>query len=393
MTAENAAENIALKALAVAVDPVGYQQRLLESASEKASWLALYPVFFYNQTMLPGNKLSLHLFEPRYKLMMTRIVDTNRAFAYISANRTELSGVALVAELEEAEFLADGRCLLEATLKRRGRVVEQYVEDGTQGLHFCRMEPFADEEVPASMVENLQQLRLRATTLANQLLTDGHTRRMVEHQFGSMPADAEMFSMWFASISPLSEGEKVQALHSRSTVDRLTLSVQRTEAYVERRRNGRGFPIASAVGNTIATALSALLGGSPQESSESAASSTTGAAQGTGGQGTRAGSSARTRGSAGMDEDSVPDLIGSSDDDSGSDSGSQSASDVDMPDAEEWTSDAEGADEGAPPYSASPARQQGLAWAAQPGEAGGEEAGVEEQGYESTSSSLPGFSH
>jgi Lon protease-like protein len=372
ISAENAAENIALKTLAVAFDPVGYQQRLDEYATEKASWTALYPVFFYNQAMLPGNKLSLHLFEPRYKLMMTRIVNTNRAFAYISAHyRAETSDVALIAELEEAEFLADGRCLLEATLKRRSRVVEHYVEDGTQGLHFVRLEPFADEEVPAAALEGLQLLKQRATALAEQLLSDAHTRRVVEQQFGSMPADAELFSMWFASISALSENEKTQALHSRSTVDRLTLSVQRTEAYLERRRNGRSFPIASAVGNTIATALTALLGGAPADAADAAAS------QGAGGD----------EGSS----DGVPSLIGSSDDsdmqdDEGEEDGSDgSAEDIEMEDAE----DGEGVGSGEVP------QQPGMAWAATgQGAVGGQEAGEEEQqGYESTSSSLPGFSH
>jgi Lon protease-like protein len=307
-------------------------------------------VFFYNQTMLPGNKLSLHLFEPRYKLMMSRIVNTNRAFAYISSHyRADVSDVALIAELEEAEFLADGRCLLEATLKRRSRVVEHYVEDGTQGLHFCRLEPFADEEVPAAAQEGLQQLRQRATALAEQLLSDAHTRRVVEQQFGSMPADVELFSMWFASISPLNDSEKTQALHSRSTVDRLSLSVQRTENYLERRRNGRSFPIASAVSSTIATALTALMGGTAPDYAGSAATSSTGTAQG----------------ASGRDQDSVPDLIGSS-------------SDSDMQDDEE-----EGEEESSGYMSedgeSRPSPQQGLAWAAQQSVAGGEEEGGEEE--------------
>lgn len=109
ITAENAAENIMIKSLAVAVDPDGYAARLAEALPEKESWTNLYPIFYYNNTMFPGGRLNLHLFEPRYKLMMQRIVDSSRAFAYVPNFNTylaQIGDVALVAELKDAEFLA-----------------------------------------------------------------------------------------------------------------------------------------------------------------------------------------------------------------------------------------------------------------------------------------------
>ena len=49
--------------------------RLAEAKKEAAEWTeCTYPIFFYNDMMFPGQSLSLHLFEPRYKLMMKRIV-------------------------------------------------------------------------------------------------------------------------------------------------------------------------------------------------------------------------------------------------------------------------------------------------------------------------------
>lgn len=259
---EIAQENIILKNLALQVDFNLYQQRSAETAVEKESWAAVYPVFFYNQLLLPGSKLRLHLFEPRYKLMMTRIVNASRAFAYVSTHHELAPGaVALVAELKEAEFLADGRCILEATLSKRCRVVEHYVEEGTQGLHYCRLDPFRDETGPAERQDALQALKTHAVALVEQLLPAGRTRRMVEDEFGPMPAsDPEQFSMWFASISPLTQNEHVLALHSRDTFDRLQTCVQRVEAYLAQRQRGGRFPVATALGATITTALSALLG-------------------------------------------------------------------------------------------------------------------------------------
>ena len=98
-----------IKSLAVAVDPDGYAARVAETLAEKESWTNLYPIFYYNNTMFPGSRLSLHLFEPRYKLMMQRIIDSTRAFAYVPNFNTynaQIGDIALVAELKDAEFLA-----------------------------------------------------------------------------------------------------------------------------------------------------------------------------------------------------------------------------------------------------------------------------------------------
>jgi Lon protease-like protein len=259
---ENAQENIILKSLALQVDPAVYQQRAAESAVEKANWAAVYPVFLYNQAMLPCNKLSLHLFEPRYRLMMTRIVNTSRAFAYLSiAYEVAVGDIALVAELKETEFLVDGRCILEATLCKRSRVVEHYVEEGTQGLHYCRLERIHDDPVPEAQQETLRALKQHAVTLSETLLSNARARREAEEEFGPMPAlNVEQFSWWFASISPLSRHERMVALHSRDTLDRLQSCVQCVEAFLAQRRSRGSFPIASALGATIASALSNFLG-------------------------------------------------------------------------------------------------------------------------------------
>lgn len=58
--------------------PEQLDARMRETAAEKARFELCLPAFFYNIPMFPGETLSLHLFEPRYKLMMRRIIDTSR---------------------------------------------------------------------------------------------------------------------------------------------------------------------------------------------------------------------------------------------------------------------------------------------------------------------------
>lgn len=106
--AETASENHIIKAIAQQFNPNSYATRLQEAEAEKVGWRSLLPIFYYNSPLFPGMKLSLHLFEPRYKLMMQRIVAGNRQFAYVPnfTNYQAAPGdVALIAQLEESEFL------------------------------------------------------------------------------------------------------------------------------------------------------------------------------------------------------------------------------------------------------------------------------------------------
>ena len=80
LSAENATENIIIKNLAISLDPDTYRTRQEEANIEKSTWTTLYPIFYYNTAMFPGESLNLHLFEPRYKVMMQRVVNTTRLY-------------------------------------------------------------------------------------------------------------------------------------------------------------------------------------------------------------------------------------------------------------------------------------------------------------------------
>ncbi|CAM9494516.1 unnamed protein product, partial [Sphacelaria rigidula] len=71
----------------------------------------------------------------------------------------------------ECEFLADGRVLLDAKLVSRQTVADHFVEEGTQGLHFCRLEPRIDDP-PADdrATVELEELHQRTRGMANQIM-------------------------------------------------------------------------------------------------------------------------------------------------------------------------------------------------------------------------------
>ena len=83
IAAETAEENIMLKTICTTFYSVKYEQRRIEIEQEKKSWLLTLPIFYFNDCHFPGYNLRLNLFEPRYKIMMHRIVNSNRKFAYV----------------------------------------------------------------------------------------------------------------------------------------------------------------------------------------------------------------------------------------------------------------------------------------------------------------------
>ncbi|CAN0177292.1 unnamed protein product [Scytosiphon promiscuus] len=198
--------------------------RLQEVQADREKFMAVLPVFYYNVPMFPGETLQLHLFEPRYKLMMKRVVNTSRRFAYVpnySGYVASVGDVALVAQLSECEFLSDGRVLLVAKLTSRNTVIDHFVEEGTQGLHYCRLEERVDDTPPPGGQDaaRLEELHARTRHLAQRVI-EPVTSQVID-RYGQIPPTAEGLSMWTTSVLPMTLGEKHALLAGRSTVERL----------------------------------------------------------------------------------------------------------------------------------------------------------------------------
>lgn len=75
------------------------------SASESLS----LPVFVMG-TVMPGEKTMLNIFEPRYRLMVRRVMEGSRRFAMAESSSTNphIEPVAVECEIVECEALPDG---------------------------------------------------------------------------------------------------------------------------------------------------------------------------------------------------------------------------------------------------------------------------------------------
>lgn len=274
ISAEAAAENNMIKKIAMSIDPVIYAQRLAESESEKQVWTKLYPVFYYNSTIFPGSHLNLHLFEPRYKIMMQRVVNSTRCFAYVP-NFTNYSAsigdIALVAELKECEFMANGNVLLDAVMTKRHKITHHFVEEGTRGLSFVNLEPYEDIKIEdPTELQALNRLQVDANVVIEEFLNLAAVRRHVEDQHGTAPTHCvERLSLWVIAICAMSEREKYTFLASQNTRVRLEVGIENLRALSQRVQGAR--QMRSAVQGTVQgvfdtganafRAVSELLGG------------------------------------------------------------------------------------------------------------------------------------
>ena len=154
---------------------------------------------------------------------MQRIVNSTRSFAYVpnlATYNANIGDVALRACLKEVEFLPDGRCLLEAKLEGRYRILEHFVEDGTQGLHYCRMEPFCDLPIPPEDTSTVESLMAEAEELCRQLL-QGNIKQKIEAYHGLPPREVEAFSLWLCGVCLTNSTQKMEMLKSVNTLSRL----------------------------------------------------------------------------------------------------------------------------------------------------------------------------
>ena len=219
INAEDHAETRLLTRLAKRAFPALYEQRLEETRQEREAMKLLLPVFFYNLPIFPGEVLRLHLFEPRYRVMMQRIVNSSRRFAYVpnySNYQAQAGDVALVAELKEVNIMRDGRSELEARIVGRYTIMDSYVEEGTGGLSYCRLEELRD--VPPATAEATQALQEASETAWEVAHTLFMARRdikaVVVDRYGEMPGarSPEALSLWIAAVLPVESRQDKHAL-------------------------------------------------------------------------------------------------------------------------------------------------------------------------------------
>lgn len=219
----------------------------------------------------PRMPTFLHIFEPRYRLMIRRAMETNRQFGMLTYNGmgtpqgdlgvTQFKELGTMLHIINVHMMPDGRSMIETRGLYRFRVRAYGTLDGytvgkierVEDVSLADEERIEAEELIAAMAPDspMREPSERPRRIASpdspfnldrfstqQLLAIGldfvqkmrahsapwlHQRIIEVH--GGPPDDAATFPYWFATILPIVDDEKYQLLATKSVRERLKIVV------------------------------------------------------------------------------------------------------------------------------------------------------------------------
>uniref|UniRef100_A0A8C8RED2 LON peptidase N-terminal domain and ring finger 1 n=1 Tax=Pelusios castaneus TaxID=367368 RepID=A0A8C8RED2_9SAUR len=188
------------------------------------------PIFVCTMAF-PGISCPLHIFEPRYRLMMRRCQETGTKMFGMCMYESEKSftDYGCMLEIQQMEFLADGRSLVDTVGRRRFRVLRRGHRDG---YNTADIEYLEDEKVEGEELADLQQLHECTYQLAQRFCEHGDAAlRQILMNRGPLPEkeediqapkDGPAWCWWLISILPLDPPDQLRLFSSTSLQDRLT---------------------------------------------------------------------------------------------------------------------------------------------------------------------------
>jgi len=206
------------------------------------------PLFPLNTVLFPGMNLPLHIFEPRYRLMIGRCLEEKSAFGVLlmtEGQEGRKAGVRHVevgctARITAHTNLAHGRMNIQAIGERRFTLVSKREQDEYL-VGQCQWLDDEPLEIGARDAARLVQRALRRylENLMEDVRITGADPNAIE-----LPNDPYHLSMWTASLLSLTSPQKQNLLEITSAQERLEREysfLRRTEivrqAWIERKRD------------------------------------------------------------------------------------------------------------------------------------------------------------
>ena len=206
----------------------------------------------------PSMPTFLHIFEPRYRLMIRRAMENgDRKFGMLMYNMrglpqgdlgpTQFMLYGTLLHIDDMRLLPDGRSLIETRGVSRFRVKDWRLLDGYIVGNVERVDDIsiAEEEQieasersgpPPASNDIFGQINHTSTLDLLKICRDFVERMQAAsapwlHQtylraYGPPPDDAAIFPYWFASILPINDDEKYKLLPTTSVRERLKITVR-----------------------------------------------------------------------------------------------------------------------------------------------------------------------
>lgn len=222
------------------------RRRLYEEEMEELSNLNKNVPIFVCTMAYPTVPCPLHIFEPCYRLMIRRCIETGtRQFGMCLGDPVKgFAEYGCILEIRNVQFFADGRSVVDSIGKRRFKVLHQGQRDG---YNTADIEYIEDQKVQGEDCAELMGLHSCVYEQASSWfhsLKSSLKNRILSH-FGPMPekdADPQInpngpaWCWWTLAVLPLESRAQLPFLAMRSLKDRLN-GIRRVLAFISRNQN------------------------------------------------------------------------------------------------------------------------------------------------------------
>ncbi|XP_055460908.1 LON peptidase N-terminal domain and RING finger protein 3 isoform X1 [Psammomys obesus] len=222
------------------------RRRLYEEEMEELSNLNKNVPIFVCTMAYPTVPCPLHIFEPCYRLMIRRCIETGtKQFGMCLGDPVKgFAEYGCILEIRNVQFFADGRSVVDSIGKRRFKVLHQGQRDG---YNTADIEYIEDQKVQGEDCAELMGLHNcvyeQASSWFHSLKTS-LKNRILSH-FGPMPEKDEdpqvnpngpAWCWWTLAVLPLESRAQLPFLAMRSLKDRLN-GIRRILAFISRNQN------------------------------------------------------------------------------------------------------------------------------------------------------------
>lgn len=189
------------------------------------------PLFVLNTIAVPGQSFPLHIFEPRYRLMMRRCMAGDKVFGLVGAHRDDngswkMNEHGTVLKITDFKLLPDGRSYVSTVGTQRFRVLDTWICDG---YNVGRIEYISDTpktpgqtSIEAELLNEI--LNILRQISSNPEALDGALRKFsdyIANNLQRVPQNCDEASWWLLAILPQNINNSDAVLRTRTTLERL----------------------------------------------------------------------------------------------------------------------------------------------------------------------------
>ncbi|KAG7155078.1 LON peptidase N-terminal domain and RING finger protein 3-like, partial [Homarus americanus] len=182
---------------------------------------------------IPTISCPLHVFEPRYRLMIRRCMESGtREFGMCMPMENAENGYAdfgTMLEIRDVEYTQDGRSIVNTVGSRRFQIVSKSAKDG---YNTAAVEYLQDDTVPTNSLGEIRRLHDNVHQLASCWFEsiESMTKRRILSHYGPMPSlEGEYWTIpngpawmwWIVAILPLDSRIQLSILRETSLHRRL----------------------------------------------------------------------------------------------------------------------------------------------------------------------------